>query len=102
VALTELRKSRSRVIRNGGGMTIIRHPDAVSIDLNTAEIAATAKRAAETAASVAGRRIEEISRVFDEMGRGFGGATIRWEDDELELKPVASTSIPTKRTVIRM
>ena len=79
VALTELRKgSRARVIRGTPGVTIIRHPDAVSIDLNATEVAATARRVAETAATVVGARIDDMSRVFDEMGRSFGRASIRW------------------------
>jgi predicted metalloprotease with PDZ domain len=104
VALTELRRNRSRIIRNGPGMTIIRHPDAVSIDLNTAAIAATARRAAETAATVAGRRLEDIGRVVDEMGRGLGGgATIRWFDDEApHPKPIATTKPSPKRTLVKM
>jgi S1-C subfamily serine protease len=70
------RRGRARVMRSSGpGMTIIRHPDAVSIDVNAAEIAATARRAAETAAAVAGHRIDEISRMF---GSFATGATIRW------------------------
>ena len=102
VALTELRRNRSRVIRGGPGMTIIRHPDAVSIDLNAAEVAATAKRAAESAAIVAGRRLEDISRVFDEMGRSLGGSTIRWFDDEVQPKPISVTTPAPKRTVVKM
>lgn len=79
VPITELRKgSRTRVIRGTPGMTIIRSPDAVSIDLQTAEIAATARRAAETAATVVGARLEDMGRVFDEMGRGFNRVSIRW------------------------
>jgi predicted metalloprotease with PDZ domain len=79
VPLTELRKgTRTRVIRGAPGMTIIRQPDAVSIDVNTAEVAATAKRVAETAASAVGARLEDMGRVFDEMGRGFGRMSIRW------------------------
>ena len=79
VAFTELRKgSRSRVIRGAPGVTIIRHPDAVSIDLNATEVAATARRAAETAATMVGTRIEDMGRVFDEVGRSFGRMSIRW------------------------
>jgi S1-C subfamily serine protease len=79
VALTDLRKgSRARVIRGTPGVTIIRSPDAVSIDMNTAELRATAKRAAETAATVVGARLEDMSRVFDEMGRSFNRVSIRW------------------------
>jgi S1-C subfamily serine protease len=79
VAFTELRKgNRTRVIRGAPGMTIIRHPDAVSIDVNATEVAATARRAAETAATMVGARIEDMSRVFDEMGRSFGRMSIRW------------------------
>ena len=104
VPVTELRRNgaRTRVLRGGPGVTIIRHPDAVSIDVNGAEIAATARRAAETAARVAGDRIEDISRVIDEMSRSFnGGATIRWFDDE-SPKPVANLAPAPKRTVIKM
>ena len=79
VSLMEQRRTRGRVIRSGSGMTIIRHPDAVSIDLNTAQIAAAARGAAETAVRVAGDRLDEVSRVLDEMGRSFGGGPrIRW------------------------
>jgi S1-C subfamily serine protease len=80
VPITELRHTspRARVIRGTPGMTIIRHPDAVSIDVNTAEVAATARRAAETAARVVGDRMADMSRVFDEMSRGFNGMAIRW------------------------
>jgi S1-C subfamily serine protease len=79
VPLSELRHgSRARIIRSGPGMTIIRSPDAMSIDVNAAEIAATAKRAAETAATVVGARLEDMGRVFDEMGRGFNRMSIRW------------------------
>jgi serine protease Do len=79
VPVTALRNGRSRIIRNGGsGMTIIRSPDAVSIDVNAGELAATAKRAAETAATVVGARLEDMGRVFDEMGRSFNRVSIRW------------------------
>jgi hypothetical protein len=74
----------------------------MSIDINGAEIAATARRAAETAARVAGDRIQDLSRVFDEMGRGFGGAgTIRWQDDDT-VKPMVSPKSAPKRTLIKM
>ena len=79
VPLAELRRGgRTRVIRGTPGMTIIRSPDAVSIDVNSAEVAATARRAAETAATVVGARLEDMSRVFDEMGRNFNRIAIRW------------------------
>jgi S1-C subfamily serine protease len=71
------RGGRARVIRGTPGMTIIRSPDAVSIDVNAAEVAATARRAAETAATVVGARLEDMGRVVGGFGRGFGG-TIRW------------------------
>jgi S1-C subfamily serine protease len=79
VPVSELHPAgRARIIREAPGMTIIRSPDAVSIDLNTAEVAATAKRAAETAATVVGARLQEMGRVFDDMGRGFNRVSIRW------------------------
>lgn len=94
------RTGRSRVIHNGSGVTIIRSPDVVSMDINGAELVATARRAAEVAARAAGDRLEDISRVLDEMGRGTGG-TIRWLDEP--LPPMAATPIMTpKGTIIRM
>ncbi len=72
------RGGRARIVRGAPGMTIIRSPDAVSIDVNGAEMAATAKRAAETAATVVRARMADLGRVFDEMGRGFSGMSIRW------------------------
>ena len=72
------RGSRARVIRGVPGMTIIRSPDVVSLDVNTAEVAATAKRAAETAATVVSARLNDVSRVVDEMGRSLGRSAIRW------------------------
>jgi S1-C subfamily serine protease len=69
---------RTRIIRGAPGVTIIRSPDAVSFDVNTAEVAATAKRAAETAATMVSSRMEDLNRVFAEMGRGMGRFTIRW------------------------
>jgi S1-C subfamily serine protease len=77
VAASELRRGgRTRIIRGAPGVTIIRSPDAVSIDANTAELAATARRAAETAATVVGARLQDMSRAIEGFGRGFG--TIRW------------------------
>jgi S1-C subfamily serine protease len=78
VPVTALRNGRSRIIRSGPGMTIIRSPDGMSIDVNAAEIAATAKRATETAATMVGARLEDMGRVFDEMGRSFNRVSIRW------------------------
>jgi len=102
VSMASLGRNRSRVIRNGTGMTIIRNPDAVSIDIDGAAIAATAKRAAESAARVAGDRLEDLGRVFDEMGRGFGGSgSIRWFNDST-TKPMISPASAPKRTLIRM
>jgi S1-C subfamily serine protease len=69
---------RARVVRGAPGVTIIRSPDAVSLDVNTAEVAVAAKRAAETAATMVGARLEDMGRVFDEMGRGIGRGSIRW------------------------
>jgi S1-C subfamily serine protease len=80
VALTDMRRNgaRSRVIRSGPGVTIIRQPDALAIDVNTAEIAASAKRAAETAATMVGARLEDMGRMLDEVGRSVNRVSIRW------------------------
>lgn len=67
VSAMEQGPNRARVIRSGAGVTIIRRPDAVTMDVNGVQMAAAAKRVAEVAATVAGRAI----------GAGWGG-TIRW------------------------
>jgi C-terminal processing protease CtpA/Prc len=92
------RGARGRIIHNGNGVTIIRSPDVVSMDVNGAELAATARRAAEVAARAAGDRLEDIGRILDEMGRGTGG-TIRWLD---ETSDATAGPMMRQRTVIRM
>jgi C-terminal processing protease CtpA/Prc len=102
VPAVSLGRSRTRVIRNGPGLTIIRSPEAVSLDINGAQIAATARRTAETVARAAGARLEDMSRVFDEMGRSFNSSgTIRWQDDDM-LKPMISPKAAPQRTPIKM
>lgn len=105
-SMGELHKDgKTRVIRNGNGVTIIRSPDALAMEVNAAEIGAMARRTVEAATATAGARIQDMGRVIDEMGRGIGSArgTIRWEEDETpEAKPVAMTQPAPKRTIIRM
>jgi hypothetical protein len=95
---------RARIIRGAPGVTIIRSPDAAQVEIRTAEIAAGARRAAETAARATSDRLQDMSRVFDEMGRTLGNAaTIRWFDDESpRTTPMAAPAPAPKRTVVRM
>lgn len=95
-AHSELRKgTRSTRVMGGSGVTIIRSPDAMTMELDAARISTAVRRAAETAVRATGERMEDFGRVLDEMGRGMGTAsgTIRWMNNEAPAP---------KRTVIRM
>jgi S1-C subfamily serine protease len=105
VAASALRTNvRARIIRGAPGVTIIRSPGAASVDVNTTAIADEVRRAAETAARAASSRMEDMSRVFDEMGRTLGsGGTIHWFDDESpKTRPMAAAVQAPKRTVVKM
>jgi S1-C subfamily serine protease len=68
VAMGSLERTRSRNVIRTGPVTIIRSPDAASINIDAARVAATARRAAETAATVAARAIDGF--------RGYSGSII--------------------------
>jgi predicted metalloprotease with PDZ domain len=61
VPMGSLERTRSRNVIRTGPVTIIRSPDAASINIDAAQVAATARRAAETAATVAARAIGGFS-----------------------------------------
>jgi C-terminal processing protease CtpA/Prc len=87
-----------RVIRGGNGVTIIRSPDNVRMELDGARVATTVRRAATEAARVAGSRLEDMGRAFDEMGHGLNTAgTIRWMS-----APAPARAAAPHRTTIRM
>ena len=97
VPVAQLNKGsrNTRVIRNGGGVTIIRSPDHVSMELDAARVGATVRRAVEEATRVTGDRLEGLGRVFDEMGRGMNArGSIRWMAGDSSAAP--------RRTLIRM
>jgi len=91
-------RSTSRIIQGGPGMTIIRSGDALSMEVDAAQIGAMARHAAETAARVTSDRLEDIGRVIDQVGRNIGttSGTIRWMSEKTETTPAP------KRTVIKM
>jgi C-terminal processing protease CtpA/Prc len=97
-SLTELRKN-SKSSRSG--VTIIRSPDAVTMELDAARIGSTVRRAVGTATRATGERLEDLGRVFDEMSRTMGTAsgTIRWMNNET---PSTAPAAAPRRTVIRM
>lgn len=105
-SMGELHKDgKSRIIRSGNGVTIIRSPDAMAMEVDASAIGTTVRRSVEAATAAAGARIQDMGRVMDEMGRGIGSArgTIRWEDDETpRAKPVATKKPAPQRTVIKM
>jgi serine protease Do len=97
VALRDLAKGRTRTIYNGNGVTIIRSPDHAAMEIDAARIGTTVRRATEAAARATVDRLEEVSKVLEEVGRGIGDArTIRWLDEAPMRLP------PSKATVIRM
>jgi hypothetical protein len=101
VTIGELAKTGGRKIIHGNGVTIIRSGDALSMEVDPAAIATTVRRATETAARVAGDRLEDVGRVLEEMSRGLSttsSGTIRWMNDE--TTPVAKKA--PARTIIRM
>jgi S1-C subfamily serine protease len=105
VAAAELRKTgRTSRIINGNGVTIIRSPDALSMELDAARIGTTVRRAVEGAARVTGERLEDLGKVLDEVGRGLStGGTIRWMNEVDTTTPVPPAALPApRRTVIRM
>jgi S1-C subfamily serine protease len=97
VAVTQLdrRPRNTRVMRGGNGVTIIRSPDHVSMELDAARVGATVRKAVEEATRVTGERLEGLGRVFDEMGRGMNArGSIRWMAGDSSAAP--------RRTLIRM
>lgn len=96
VSFAEQRRTvRSRsIIRGGSGVTIIRSPDNVSLELDPVQIGTTVRRAVETATRATGERLEDLGKVMDELGRSMGsGNTIRW---------MSQPAPAPKRTIIRM
>ncbi|HET9425161.1 MAG TPA: PDZ domain-containing protein [Gemmatimonadaceae bacterium] len=96
------RNSRSsRIIHGGNGVTIIRSPNAMRMEVDTERIGTTVRRAMEEAARATSSRIEDIGRVFDEMGRGFRtGGTIRWMSHETPAP--GAPAVAPRRGTIRM
>jgi S1-C subfamily serine protease len=96
VSFAEQRKTtRTRsVIRGGSGVTIIRSPDNLTMQLDPVQIGTTVRRAVETATRATGERLEDLGKVMDELGRSIGsGNTIRW---------MAQPSSAPRRTIIKM
>ena len=91
------RTTRTRsIIRGGSGVTIIRSPDNVTMELDPVRIGTTVRRAVETATRATGARLEDFGRAMDELGRTMvSGNTIRWM---AQTQPAAAP----KRTIIRM
>jgi C-terminal processing protease CtpA/Prc len=71
------------IIRDGNMIHRPFPPDGDGMELDGEMIGATVRRAIEKAQAVTGERLEDLGRVFDNMGRGLnGGGAVRWFDDE--------------------